>query len=163
MTAALGIIGLGLNFVSGAFSAISQSQAASYQAAIAKRNQEIAQGNAVRSVQTAQVEQQDRDNVARALLGEQVAEQSASGFTLGSGSFRRARRSAQELARQDALRIRQAGDVDAFNYKVQAANYGAEAKLASMTASSSLLGGFLGAGASLVSGANKIFVPQASY
>lgn len=162
MTTALTGIGLALSFASSAFGAIGQYQAAQYQASIAEMNQKVANINADRTIQTSQVEQQDRDLQARALLGEQVAEQAASGLTLGSKSFRQARRGAQELARQDSLRIRQAGDVDAYNYRVQAANYGMQSQLAQATATSSLVGGFLGAGTSLIQGVNKIYVPQAA-
>ena len=160
MTAALAPIGLALSFASTAFQGIAGAQAASYQAAIAEQNQQVAKENANRTIQASQVEQQDRDLTARALLGEQVTEQAASGLTLGSRSFRLARRSAQQLARKDALNIRQAGAVDAYNYRTQAANFGMQADLARSSASSSLLGGFLGAGTSLISGASKIYVPQ---
>jgi hypothetical protein len=162
MTAALAPIGLALSFVSTAYQGIAGAQAANYQAAIAEQNQQVANVNADRTIQASQVEQQDRDLTARALLGEQVSEQAASGLTLGSKSFRLARRSSQQLARQDALRIRQSGEVDAYNYRTQASNFGMQAQLAKSSASASLLGGFLGAGTSLISGASKIYVPKAT-
>jgi hypothetical protein len=156
MTTAVAIIGAGLSFASEAFSAVSQYQAASYQAKIAEYNQQIANDNAKRTLQTAQVQQQDQDAQSLALLGEQEANQAASGFSLGSRSFRLARRSAQELARKDALNIRQAGEVEAYNYRVQANNFGLESELAKMQANSSLLGGFLGGATSLISSATKV-------
>ena len=143
MATALPAIGIGLTFASGAFQGIAANRAASYQAAIASQNQRIAQQNAVRAQQTAQVEQQDQDTVARAMLGEQLAQQGASGLSIGSGSFRLARKSAQELARKDALNIRHAGDVEAHNYLVQAANFGSQAQASRMEGSNALLSGFL--------------------
>lgn len=155
----LAAVGLGLGFVSSVFQGISGYQAASYQAAIAEMNQNIANENAKRAVQRSQVEQQDQDATSLALLGEQEATQAASGLTLGSGSFRLARRSAQELARKDALNIRQAGELEAYDYKTQAANFGMQSQLASSQATGSLLGGFLGGASSLISGAAKIRDP----
>ena len=83
----LPIIGLVTSFASAAFQGISGAQAANYQAAIAEQNQQVAKENANRTIQASQVEQQDRDLTARALLGEQVSEQAASGLTLISVRF----------------------------------------------------------------------------
>src|SRR5678815_4791338 len=121
-------IGLGLSAASSVFAGFTQYKAGQYQAAIADQNAKIARDNAARATHTAQVEQQDQDMVARAMLGEQTAEQGASGFTLNSGSFKTARQSARQLARKDALNIRNAGAMEAHNYLTQAANFGLQAQ-----------------------------------
>jgi hypothetical protein len=156
----VGVIGLALGFVSTAFQAVSSYQAYSYQAKVAEMNQEIANDNATRALERAQVEQQDQDSITLAMLGEQEAQQAASGLAFGSGSFRLARKSARELGRKDALNIRQAGELEAYDYRTQAANFGAHAEMAKASATNSLLGGFLSGTASLVSGATKVANPD---
>jgi len=90
------------------------------------------------------------------MLGEQTAEQGASGFTLNSGSFKTARQSARQLARKDALNIRNAGQMEAHNYLTQAANFGLQAQGSRSAGFGSLLGGFLEGAGSLASGTAKI-------
>lgn len=152
--------GLVLGFASTVFQGYTSYQAASYQAAIADMNQEIANENAVRALERSQIEQQDQDSITLAMLGEQEAQQAASGLAFGSRSFRLTRKSAQELGRKDALNIRQAGELEAYDYKTQAANFGAAAEANKASATNSLLGGFLGGTASLISGATKIRDPD---
>lgn len=156
MAASLPIVAAGITAASSVFAGFTQYKAGQYQAAIADMNTKIAKDNAARARHTAQVEQQDQDMVARAMLGEQLAEQGASGFTLGSGSFRTARKSAKELARKDALNIRTAGEIEAHNYLTQAANFGMQAQGARSAGFNALLGGFLEGAGSLASGTAKI-------
>lgn len=156
MAAGLPIAALGISAVSSIFAGFSQYRAGQYQAAIANLNEKIAKDNAARAQHAAQVEQQNQDMVARAMLGEQVAEQGASGFSIGSPSFRLARKSAHQLARQDSLNIRQAGEMEANNYLTQAANFNLQSQGARSAAWGSLLGGFLEGAGSLVSGVAKI-------
>lgn len=152
--------GLALGFVSSAFQGFTAYQSASYQAAIAELNQSIANDNAQRALERVQIEQQDQDAITLAMLGEQEAAQASSGLAFGSRSFRLARKSAQELGRKDALNIRQAGEIEAYNYRTQAANFGAQAQFAKASGVNSLLGGFLGGIGSLVSGATKVRDPD---
>lgn len=138
------------------FSAYQQDK---YKAQIATMNQQVAEQNASRAIDRSQVEQQTQDNAARAALGEQTENQATSGLALTGRSFVQARRNARTLARLDALNIRQAGSVEAYNYKVDAVNYGAEATAAKSEGVGALLGGFLGAGSSLASGSSKTANP----
>jgi hypothetical protein len=155
MAQALPIVAVGLTAASSVFAGFTQYRAGQYQAAIADMNQKIAKDNAARATHTAQVEQQDQDMVARAMLGEQLAEQGASGFTVDSGSFKVARKSASQLARKDALNIRNAGEMEAHNYLTQAANFGLQGQSMRSAAFGSLLGGFLEGAGSLASGTAK--------
>lgn len=155
----IALLGVAVSAASAVFQGISGYQQASYQAKVAEMNQEIANDNAKRALERVQVEQQDQDAITLAMLGEQEAQQAASGLSFGSGSFRLARKSAQELGRKDALNIRQAGELEAHDYRTQAANFGAQAGLAKASATNSLLGGFLGGVTSLVSGASKVRDP----
>lgn len=156
MAAALPIAAVGITAASSVFAGFTAFRAGQYQSAIAGMNEKIAKDNATRAKHTAQVQQQDQDMVARAMLGEQLAEQGASGFTVGSASFRNARKSAKELARKDALNIRQAGEMEANNYLTQAANFNLQGQGMRSSAWGSLLGGFLEGAGSLASGTAKI-------
>jgi hypothetical protein len=117
----------------------------SYQAQVAKMNEEIAEENARRARERAAIEAEDSDRETGALIGEQTALQGASGLAVTGKSQVATRRSARQLGRLDTLRIIQAGDVEHYNFKVDAANFKAERKAAKLTGISNLVGGFLGA------------------
>lgn len=144
----------------GAVSAIAggfmQMQQAQYQAEIAKMNEKIAKENAKRAIDRSQIEQEENDRQTRVILGEQEAAQAASGLSLTGKTQIRTRRAARQLGRVDALNIRQAGELEAYNYRVDAANFAAAAAAKKMEAQHSLLGGFLSAAGSLVGGADSL-------
>lgn len=144
--AALGGIGTIISAAGSVITGIASMQAASAQAAIYQMNAEIATDNAHRAIQRAQVQQEDQDVMTRALLGQQLSEQSASGVSVGFGSPVKARIAARELGRRDALNVRQAGEIESFNFKVDAASNTAMAAAKRQEAGFSLLSGFLNAG-----------------
>lgn len=145
----------GIGAILGAIGSIAQGvlgfAAANYQAQVAEMNEEVAKDNAMRSIERAQVEQQTQDDLTAAMLGEQESVQSASGLSLTSPSAIRTRAAARRLGRMDALNVRQAGEIEKYNYLVQASNFGSEAKMAQLQGVGNLLSGFLGATQSLVS------------
>lgn len=138
--------------------------AARYQADVAKVNANITRQNAARAIAVSQIEQQESDIGARGLIGEQIAQQAASGLALGGKSAIATRKSAKLLARKDALNIRYAGEVEKSNYLTEAMNQEAQrqmslgeaqahdqaAKNAHKAAGLSLLATFFDAGSSLV-------------
>lgn len=139
-----------------------QEAAYKYQAEVQKVNADIARGNAVREIQTSQIQQEDQDRAARGMLGEQIAQQAASGLSLGGRTQIATRRSARELAKRDALNIRYAGEIGKYNYMQEALNQDAgrnlslmSAKTASRDAGFGLLSGFLNATGSLIGGAQS--------
>src|SRR5262245_64995073 len=105
MAMALGLIG-------GIASGVMGFAQSNYQAQVAEMNADIAKENAQRAGERAQIEQQTQDIQASNTLGEQVAEQAASGLTVSSPSLVKSRRSARRLARLDALNVRQAGEIE---------------------------------------------------
>jgi hypothetical protein len=155
----LGGIAPVLGAVSSIFSGIMGFASANYQASVAEMNAEVAQQNANRAIERSQVEQQEQDAAAMAMLGSQEAAQGASGLTLTGGSAQRTRRTARILARKDSLNIRQAGEIDKYNYLVQKENFKSEASAAGLTGMGSLLGGFLGGAQSLVGGSSALLNP----
>lgn len=143
MAVALGVIGPLLSGVIG-------FAQASYQAKIADMNSSIAKDNAGRAIERSQVEQQDQDTQTAAMLGAQEAAQSASGISLNSETSRRIRKASRILGRKDALNVRQAGEIEKYNYLVEAANQSAAGKMAQIGGVGSLLSGFISAGGSLL-------------
>lgn len=137
-------------------SAVASAQAAQYQAKIADMNAEVSRENAARAIAASQVDQQEQDAQARALVGEQLATQGASGLELSGKSQVLTRKSAATLARKDALMVRYGGEMDKFNYLVEASNQTASGQLYKMQAQSSLLSGFLGATQSLLGAAGSV-------
>lgn len=136
-----------------AYTGYSAYQQGNYQAQVASMNAKLAEENASRARYTAQTEQFEQDQNTAAYMGALEAEQGSSGLSVGSGSSIRTRRSAARLGRIDALKIRQAGDLDAYNSNVQAANFKAQSGASKADAKSGLVGSFLSAGGSLIGAA----------
>lgn len=98
-----------------------------YRIQVAQRNSSLASENAYRAINVGQEEQVVQDEKAAALFADQTVQQGSSGISLDSRSFVQTRESAKRLARVDALNIRQAAAVEAYNYASQAQDYKAEA------------------------------------
>lgn len=148
-------------------STLAQVSASRYQAKVAEYNASIAEDNAKRAEQRAAIEAQDNDMATLGMLGEQEAAQTASGISLRSKSAVLTRRAARQLGRRDTLNIVQAGDVEAYNYRVTAAGERANAQMANQSAKGAMLGGFLSLGGSLIgnsqSSKKKFTDPYARY
>jgi hypothetical protein len=125
------------------------------QANINEFNANVADDNAKRAIERAQIEQQDQDLQTRALVGEQLAQQSASGVDVGVGSTKYSRMAARELGRRDALNIRQAGELESADYKNQATSSRMQASATRTGAAFGLLGSFLDAG-SVITKSKKV-------
>ena len=131
-------------------SGVSALAAGAAQANMAKFNAQVAEDNAVRAQDRAQIEAQQQDDLTRGMIGSQEAAQSASGLSLSSKSSVLTRKSALKLGRLDTLNVRQAGDIEAYNYKVDAAGQRMSASAAMASGVGNALGSFLGAGSSLI-------------
>jgi hypothetical protein len=155
----LGGIAPVLSAVGSIFTGIMGFASSNYQAAVADMNEKIAKSNAARAIERTQVEQQEQDSAALALLGQQEAAQGASGLTLTGGSAQRTRRTARILARKDALNIRQAGEIEKYNYLTDAANFNAQGQAAKLAGTGSLISGFFQAAPSLIGGSTSVYNP----
>ena len=131
----------------GTIGAISQAQ---YQQQVAKTNAKVAENNAKIAAQKAQSEAKINDDQVRAVMGQQLAIQAASGLSTNSGSSLRVRKSTHRVGRQDSMRIREAGAYDVQNYLQQSENFTAEAAAAGQNAALAGIGGVFGAMSSLV-------------
>lgn len=146
----IGGIGTVLSAASSIVGTIGAISTAQYQQAVAKTNAKVAENNAQIAAQKAQSEAQINDQQTRALVGQQLSIQAASGLSTNSGSSLRVRKSTYRIGRQDSSRIRQAGAYDVQNYLQQSENFKAEAAAAGQNAALAGIGGVLGAFSSLV-------------
>ena len=128
-----------------ALGAIGGFQQAKYQQAVAERNAQAARQASAQTQIQARIEAQEQDIQTRALIGEQLAIQGASGIDVDSPTSLLVRKSAARLGRQDVLNVIHAGNITARNQLIQAQNFDAEARLAGREAGFSLVSGFLGA------------------
>lgn len=175
--AAIGAVG---TFMSG------QQQTSNYQAEAAanRYRAQVSKNNAIIAEQNAEFKQMDADRAVargntlgyrqdlqtRAVLGEQVAAQGASGFDVGSASSVAVRDSTHMLGREDTLTIRENSSVEAFNAMIgkynaeaQAVNFEAEAglytsaaKTADANASASELSTYINTASSLLGSSSSI-------
>lgn len=149
-------IGRVISVGSGIISTIGNMNAASYQSAVAARNAQIAEQNAVAEIERSQQEQADWGADARGQMGSLVASLAASGASLQGGSGELRQRGAQRLLSRDAERIREEGETTAGRYRQQAADFRAESGMARKRRSNSLFSGVLDIGTTYLSNSSRI-------
>jgi len=147
--ATAGGLGTALSVGSGILGTVAAFGQANYQAQVAKNNSELAARNAQLASDKAQQEQLTSDQETAALLGQQLAVQSASGLSIDGASQLRTRRSAQRIGRTDARNIREQGNYEIQGFQQQAENFRAEAKAQKGAAIGALIGGGLDIAGSL--------------
>lgn len=143
----------------GAFGAIQQGQAAKnaaeYQAAVDRNNQQVAEWQAKDAVDRgAEAERQHRIKVA-GVLGSQKAAMAANGLDLSSGSPLDILGDTAMYGELDALTIRSNAEREAYGYRVRSQDFASSAQLAQMRGSSAATAGMIGAGATLLTGAGQ--------
>lgn len=141
----LTIASIGVGIAGVAASTSAAMQANNYQQQVLERNRLLMEENAQRAIHASQQAQIQQDDQTRALLGEQLATQSASGLKLGGRSQVLTRKSARMLGRLDAETIRQAGEIEAYNFRQAAEDAATEGKFLKQQQGSILLSGFLDA------------------
>jgi len=137
-------------------SALSAVTSALYQAKVASNNAIIAENNAKRATQEAAIAAQDQDFAARGEIGDIIAQASASGLTLDTGSQGLKRRAALGLAARDRGYTIYRGATEAAAYRQQAADFTSSASAFGTEALFGAVGGALDVGTSLVSNATKV-------
>ena len=128
----------------------------SYQAKVAENNSIIALENAGKAATAAQEESQQRGLAAQFEMGDLLANQSASGLNLGSGSYALVRKSQAELAARDTRIIMDEGNQRVENFKQQSADFRSDGAQARSAKRYAFLEAGLGIGTSLVSGATRV-------
>ena len=134
-----------------AVGALSSIQAGNYQAAVARNNAQIAQENAARLSEASQREAMRSDQDYRALLGEQLAAQGASGFDILGRSQTAARMLTTRTGRRAAGDIFDEGTSASRRALQEAANFRGEAKQAKLQGYVSAAGQLLQAGSDISS------------
>lgn len=129
--------------------ALSSIQAGNYQAAIGRNNARIAEENAARIAEAAQGEAMRSDQDYRALLGEQLAAQGASGFDVLGRSQVAARKLTTKTGRTAAQDIVNEGGAGAHRSLQEAANFRGEARQAKLQ-------GYVSAAGQLAQGGSDI-------
>jgi hypothetical protein len=105
-----------------------RAQVAANNAAIAKQNAKFAQADADRATARGQAGAFRQDLQTRQVLGEQIAQQGASGFDVSSGSTAAVRDSTLMVGRMDSAQIVENASVDRFNAMIRKYNARASAK-----------------------------------
>lgn len=152
LTTASTLLG-GASAVLGTISSINQ---ANYQRKVAENNAAIEERNARLAAQNAATTGRDQDIRAAAEMAQLIAQQSASGFSLGSGSYALARKSQAELAARDRLRIAQQGTDAVADAQQRAADFRSTANAARSSARNAMLAGALNIGSTFLGGATAI-------
>lgn len=158
MAASMGTSVLGSIFgASGAMaSGEAQSQMGMYQAGIAMQNAKIAKQNATYASVQGEQEAMKYGMGARQRAGEIVAQQSASGLDVGSGSAKAVQESQHLVSQMDMAQIRANAAKAAYDYNVQAWAHKQEAVMDLMGAKNAQAAGRTNALASLVGGASSV-------
>jgi len=136
---------------SGALGAVTAISQGNYQAAVAKNNARIAEGNAEREALAAQQEAARSDREYAALAATQLVEQSASGLSTGSRSSIAARALTRRVGNEASRDIVGGGADAAQRLKQDAANFRAEAKNARTQGYLSAAGSIAGAASGFMS------------
>lgn len=133
-------VGTAISVVSAIGGAMSQRDAAKY-------NAQVAENNAIASRQQAAANAEAQQRDARMRIGQMEANYAASGVSLEGSPLEILEQSARN-SEMDRLNILYGGEL-------RAGNYGAEAQLNKSRASSAMTSGFIRAGSELMSGAAR--------
>lgn len=129
--------------------ALTSIQAGRYQAAVGRNNARIAEENAARIAEASQGEAMRSDQDYRALLGEQLAAQGASGLDILGRSAVAARKLTMKTGRDAAKDIITEGSAGARRSLQEAANFRGEARQAKLQ-------GYLSAAGQIAQGASEV-------
>lgn len=134
-----------------------QAAAARYNAKVADMNADISERRARDALERGKMEEQKKRRQAQQILGQQRAAMAANGVDIGFGSPLDTLVDTATLGEVDALTIRSNFAREAYDYKVQAVNGRADANLSRMNAKAASTGGYLNAGATLLTGGAKAY------
>lgn len=126
--------------------------AAEYNAAVARNNQVIAERQAQDALKRGEIAESEQRRKNQAILGSQKAAMGANGLEIGSGSNLDILGDTAQFGELDALTIKSNAQREAYGYRVQGMNFGAEAGLADFRASQAMPSALIGAGGTLLSG-----------
>lgn len=153
---ALSAAGTGVNVLGQAQAGKAAQAQANYQAAVARNNQIIAERQAADALQRGEIaEKQHRLRVGQ-LAGRQRVALAANGVVVDQGSALDILGDTRELGELDALTIRSNAEREAYGYRVQGANFAADAGLLDARGASARSAASLAGMSSLLSGAGSV-------
>ena len=148
--------GAGISAVSSVTSGIANSNAAQYQASVARNNATIAQQNAVRAEQAGAAQAENESRKGASKLAKIKVAQAASGVDVNTGSAVDVQAGQRETDQLDAETVMQNAQLHAYGYRTQASNFQSEAQLDEMKGEQAKTAGYLGAAGGLLSSASSI-------
>ena len=149
VSAGAAVAGVALSAVSTISSGIAQSQAASYNAAVARNNQIEAQQNAAYSIQSGVTQEEEAGQKAAAQEGAVKAGIAADNIDVNSGSAVDVEKSQRETGLLSEETVSNNAALQAYGFETQATGFGATAGLQSAEASQAVPGSLLAAGGQL--------------
>jgi hypothetical protein len=157
------LVGGGVSAMGAAKTADANSQAATYQAAVAKNNQILAGRYADLSTERGNIQSELSNYKTRQALGTARAGFAAQGVDVNSGSPLAVRQSIAEVGELDSQIIRQKAAEEAFGYKVKGGDFAAEAELDKMKASNAETAGAFNVASSILGTASSVSGKWAGY
>lgn len=148
-------VSAGVSYAQSQQASAARSQAAMYNAAVAKNNEKIAASYADMAVQRGQALEEEKRRETAQRQGAIRAFAGASGVDANSGSPLRLADDTAHLGELDAQTIRANSQKEAFGYRTRGMDYAAQAQLDEMAANDASNAGELGAWSSLVGGASQ--------
>lgn len=153
---ATSVIGAGMGAIGSVNQGKAASNAAQYQAAVARNNMAVADWQAQDALARGRVVEQNQRFKTSQIQGAQRAAAGASGVEVNTGSPAALVADTAMLGELDALTIRSNAERDAYGYKVQARNFGAQANIADNESRSAKRAGELGMYTSLIGGVTSV-------
>ena len=158
--AALSLIATGVGAAVSAYGAheqgVAESNAAAYQAQVARNNQVVANENAQLALQTGQQQEAAKREQTAQMISTQRAMVAGSGIDPNSGSSKRIQGDTAGLGALDASVIANNAARTAYGYQTQGVDYAAQAGLLQSESSSAASAGELSAFGSIVGGASSV-------
>ena len=145
-------VSTGLGFIGSIMQGKAASNAANYNAEIARQNAQIDRQKAQWAGQAGEVQAAAQEQKTRATVGAIKAAQAAGNIDVNTGSAVDVRSSAAELGELDAINIRSNAARVAYGYNVEATGQQNQATLDTSAAKSDLLAGYMGGATTLLGG-----------
>jgi hypothetical protein len=152
----LGAVGAGMGALGQIQGGMARAAEARYQAQVAENNAIIARQNAGYAIQAGEQRAYDVGLRERARAGHMTAELAAGGIDVNTGSAAKVRETQQGLGTQSQLTTMQDSLLQAYGYRTQATSFEAQQRLYQAEAPQDILGGILGGGGALLSGASNV-------
>lgn len=137
-------------------SAVGQSQQARYQAGIADQNVKLANGQARDSIDNTNIEAQRRYREQSRLQGQQTASMAANGVDLSFGSAADVAKDTTMIGAEDVSQIYKAGNERTKGYEINAFNYRSQAAASRSQAKGAIISGVLSTASTVLGGASQV-------